>query len=173
MTYSLIQLAPGAYDLLLNGEVMGSVVRSGYRSTDTTWTAELLEDLPRASDLRRSSRSSIVSDAGGLVRLARQSKSSKATSDAVSSPAAPEISVSLGPSGSTDIHTTQPDPGPRSNCRSAFASFRQNSCNRLPYQFIAPPNRVLPATGQTRMSLKKLRNRLHRRNEASKTGRRW
>jgi len=46
MTYSLIQLAPGAYDLLLNGEVMGSVVRTGYRSPDTTWTAELLEDLP-------------------------------------------------------------------------------------------------------------------------------
>jgi hypothetical protein len=46
MTYRLIQLAPGAYDLLLNGEVMGSVVRSGDRRTDTTWTAELLEDLP-------------------------------------------------------------------------------------------------------------------------------
>ena len=48
MTYSLIQLAPGAYDILLNGEVMGSVVRTGYRSTDTTWTAELLEDLPQS-----------------------------------------------------------------------------------------------------------------------------
>jgi hypothetical protein len=47
MTYSLIQLAPGAYDLLLNGQVMGSVVRAGHRSTNTTWTAELLEDLPR------------------------------------------------------------------------------------------------------------------------------
>lgn len=46
MTYSLIQLAPGAYDLLLNGELMGSVVKSGYRSTDTTWTAELLDDPP-------------------------------------------------------------------------------------------------------------------------------
>ena len=46
MTYSLIQLAPGAYDLLLNDELMGSVVRSGYRTTDTIWTAELLEDLP-------------------------------------------------------------------------------------------------------------------------------
>lgn len=45
MTYSLIQLAPGAYDLLLKGEVMGSVVRnSSYRPY--TWTAELLEDLP-------------------------------------------------------------------------------------------------------------------------------
>jgi hypothetical protein len=47
MTYSLVQLAPGAYDLLLNGEVIGSVVRSGHRRKDTTWIAELLEDLPR------------------------------------------------------------------------------------------------------------------------------
>ncbi len=47
MTYSLVQLAPGAYDLLLNGEVMGSVVRAGHRSANTTWTAELLEDLPQ------------------------------------------------------------------------------------------------------------------------------
>ena len=51
MTYSLIQLAPGAYDLLLNGQVMGSVVRAGHRSTNTTWTAELLEDLPRTNRL--------------------------------------------------------------------------------------------------------------------------
>lgn len=47
MTYSLIQLAPGAYDLLLHGEVMGSVVRNGSRQP-YTWTAELLEDLPRS-----------------------------------------------------------------------------------------------------------------------------
>ena len=46
MTYSLIQLAPGAYDLFLDGEVMGSVVRNGSRQP-YTWTAELLEDLPR------------------------------------------------------------------------------------------------------------------------------
>ncbi|UVF22519.1 hypothetical protein HPT29_025560 (plasmid) [Microvirga terrae] len=47
MTYSLIQLAPGAYDLLLNGEVVASVVRnSSYQPY--TWTAELLEDLPPA-----------------------------------------------------------------------------------------------------------------------------
>ncbi|QRM32422.1 hypothetical protein [Microvirga sp. VF16] len=46
MTYSLIQLAPGAYDLLLNGEVIGSVVRTGERSNNTVWTAELLENLP-------------------------------------------------------------------------------------------------------------------------------
>jgi hypothetical protein len=45
MTYRLIQLAPGAYDLILNGEVMGSVVRnSSYQPY--TWTAELLEELP-------------------------------------------------------------------------------------------------------------------------------
>jgi hypothetical protein len=47
MTYSLFQLAPGAYDLLLHGEVMGSVVRNGSRQP-YTWTAELLEDLPRS-----------------------------------------------------------------------------------------------------------------------------
>lgn len=45
MSYSLIQLAPGAYDLLLNGEIVASVVRSGLRQP-YTWTAELLEDLP-------------------------------------------------------------------------------------------------------------------------------
>ena len=44
MTYSLIQLAPGAFDLLLNGEVVASVVRNGsYKPY--SWTAELLEDL--------------------------------------------------------------------------------------------------------------------------------
>ena len=46
MTYRLIQLAPGAYDLLLNGEIVASVVRSGLRQP-YTWTAELLEDLPQ------------------------------------------------------------------------------------------------------------------------------
>jgi hypothetical protein len=48
MTYRLIQLAPGAYDLLLHDEVMGSVVRTGTGSKNTSWTAELLEDLPRS-----------------------------------------------------------------------------------------------------------------------------
>jgi hypothetical protein len=47
MTYSLIQLAPGAYDLLLNGELMGSVVRVKTQQ-GATWYAELLEDLPRS-----------------------------------------------------------------------------------------------------------------------------
>lgn len=46
MTYSLTQLAPGAYDLLLNGEIIGSVVRNSSRQP-YTWTAELLEDLPQ------------------------------------------------------------------------------------------------------------------------------
>jgi hypothetical protein len=47
MTYSLIQLAPGAYDLLLDGEVVGSVVRNAVYQP-YTWTAELLKDLPRS-----------------------------------------------------------------------------------------------------------------------------
>ena len=46
MTYSLIQLAPGAYDLLLNDAVMGSVVRNGSRQP-YSWTAELLGDPPQ------------------------------------------------------------------------------------------------------------------------------
>lgn len=47
MTYSLIQLAPGAYDLFLHDKVVASVVRNGSRQP-YTWTAELLEDLPRS-----------------------------------------------------------------------------------------------------------------------------
>ncbi|WP_262272143.1 hypothetical protein [Microvirga yunnanensis] len=47
MTYSLIQLAPGAYDLLLGDTIVASVVRSGLRQP-YTWTAELLEELPRS-----------------------------------------------------------------------------------------------------------------------------
>jgi len=46
MTYSLIQLAPGAYDLLLHDTIVASVVRNGSRQP-YTWTAELLEDLPK------------------------------------------------------------------------------------------------------------------------------
>ncbi len=46
MAYQLTQLAPGSYDLLLDGEIIGSVVRSGSHSDDVTWTAELLEDSP-------------------------------------------------------------------------------------------------------------------------------
>ncbi|WP_201842871.1 hypothetical protein [Microvirga zambiensis] len=47
MTYSLIQLAPGAYDLVLSGNVIGSIVRSKTKQ-GATWYAELLEDLPTA-----------------------------------------------------------------------------------------------------------------------------
>ena len=46
MTYQLIQLAPGTYDLLLDDSIVASVVRSGLRQP-YTWTAELLEDLPK------------------------------------------------------------------------------------------------------------------------------
>ena len=47
MTYHLIQLAPGAYDLLLQDTIVASVVRNGSRQP-YTWTVELLEDLPRS-----------------------------------------------------------------------------------------------------------------------------
>jgi hypothetical protein len=45
MAYKLSRLAPGSYDVLLDGEIIASLVRSG-QSQDATWTAELLEDLP-------------------------------------------------------------------------------------------------------------------------------
>ncbi len=45
MTYRLSRLAPGSYDVLLNGVIVASLVRSG-TSEDATWTAELLADLP-------------------------------------------------------------------------------------------------------------------------------
>ena len=47
MTYRLTQLAPGVYDLLLHDNVVASVVRNGSREP-YTWTAELLEALPRS-----------------------------------------------------------------------------------------------------------------------------
>ena len=46
MTYNLIQLAPGAYDLLLGDAIVASVVRSGLRPP-YTWTAGLLEAMPK------------------------------------------------------------------------------------------------------------------------------
>lgn len=46
MTYRLIQLAPGAYDLLLHGKLLGSVVRVKTKQGATLY-AELLEDLPQ------------------------------------------------------------------------------------------------------------------------------
>jgi hypothetical protein len=45
MSYTLIQLAPGAYDLFLDDSIVASVVRSGRRQP-YTWTAELLEEVP-------------------------------------------------------------------------------------------------------------------------------
>jgi hypothetical protein len=45
MAYHLIQLAPGAYDVLHYGELVASVVRHGPRSS-SMWSAELLTDLP-------------------------------------------------------------------------------------------------------------------------------
>ncbi len=45
MTYTLSRLAPGSYDVLLNGVIIASLVRSGTSET-ATWTAELLADLP-------------------------------------------------------------------------------------------------------------------------------
>jgi hypothetical protein len=43
MTYTLARLAPGSYDVLLDGMVIASLVRSGNTSS-ATWTAELLAD---------------------------------------------------------------------------------------------------------------------------------
>ena len=46
MTYTLIQLAPGSYDLLLDGTIIGAVVRGGTKISPI-WIAELLpEGLP-------------------------------------------------------------------------------------------------------------------------------
>jgi hypothetical protein len=43
MAYTLHPLAPGSYDLHLNGALIGGVVCD---SGQGTWTAELLDDLP-------------------------------------------------------------------------------------------------------------------------------
>ena len=45
MIYRLSRLAPGSYDVLLNGAIIASLVRSG-TSENAIWTAELLADLP-------------------------------------------------------------------------------------------------------------------------------
>ncbi len=45
MAYQLIRLAPGSYDVVLNGIIIAGLVRGGSTS-DATWTAELLLDLP-------------------------------------------------------------------------------------------------------------------------------
>jgi hypothetical protein len=46
MSYTLERLAPGSYDVVLDGRVVASLVRSG-QTSDATWTAELLEDMPQ------------------------------------------------------------------------------------------------------------------------------
>jgi hypothetical protein len=49
MTYSLCRLAPGSYDLVLDGEIVGSVVREIVPGNDASvWHAELLDDPPPA-----------------------------------------------------------------------------------------------------------------------------
>jgi hypothetical protein len=45
MIYKLSRLAPGSYDVLLNGVIIASLVRSS-ETDNATWTAELLVDLP-------------------------------------------------------------------------------------------------------------------------------
>jgi hypothetical protein len=44
MIYRLSRLAPGSYDVLLDGVIIASLVRSGSKES-LTWTAELLEDV--------------------------------------------------------------------------------------------------------------------------------
>ena len=44
MVYTLSRLAPGSYDVLLNGVIIASLVRSG-ETDNATWTVELLEDV--------------------------------------------------------------------------------------------------------------------------------
>ena len=43
MRYDLARLAPGSYDLLLNGEVVASLVRSTSPDTES-WFVELLDE---------------------------------------------------------------------------------------------------------------------------------
>ena len=48
MTYRLIRLAPGSYDLELNGEIVASVVRDGNHGHHAArWYAELLDEAGR------------------------------------------------------------------------------------------------------------------------------
>lgn len=44
MIYALHRLAPGSYDLVLDSEVIGSVVREARAGDDSIWHAELLDD---------------------------------------------------------------------------------------------------------------------------------
>jgi hypothetical protein len=45
MSYQLIQLASGSYDIVLDDRIIGSAVRGGTRNAPV-WIAELLEDSP-------------------------------------------------------------------------------------------------------------------------------
>ena len=45
MTYRLTRLAPGSYDVLLNGVIIASLVRTGPNDS-APWVFELLVDLP-------------------------------------------------------------------------------------------------------------------------------
>ncbi len=45
MTYRLSRLAPGSFDVVLDGRIIASLVRNGL-SEDAPWTEELLVDLP-------------------------------------------------------------------------------------------------------------------------------
>ena len=44
MPYTLSRLAPGSYDVLLEGVIIASLVRSG-KTDNAAWTAELLVDV--------------------------------------------------------------------------------------------------------------------------------
>jgi hypothetical protein len=47
VTYTVEQLAPGSYDVLLDGTLVASLVRNVHRSGPAdTWSAELLEEMP-------------------------------------------------------------------------------------------------------------------------------
>ncbi|MCJ2139480.1 hypothetical protein [Methylobacterium sp. E-066] len=47
MTYTVEQLAPGSYDVLLDGVVIAGLVRSVHRSGPSdTWQVELLDEMP-------------------------------------------------------------------------------------------------------------------------------
>ena len=62
MIYKLSRLAPGSYDVLLNGVIVASLVRSG-DTDNATWTAELLLDLPPEERPAPSPRQSTRSEA--------------------------------------------------------------------------------------------------------------
>ena len=44
MAYTLLRLASGSYDVLLDGVIVASLVRDGEKD-DATWTVELLMDV--------------------------------------------------------------------------------------------------------------------------------